>query len=1060
MGKISGSVTGSSGAVSGAQIVVTGVAAGLNVSAGAVTDGNGNYSTIPLPAGTYSVTASSGTLSATVNNAVVNNDGNTTVNVSLGSSPPPPTVSVTVTTSPSGLTIAADGVTFTAPHTFSWAPSSGHTIAVTTPQNASASAQLVWANWSDGGGISHGIFAPASGTATYTAAFTQQYFLTMTAGSGGTVSPSSGFFNAGQAVGISATPSSGESFSAWAGSGTGSFTGSTASASVTMNGPISETASFQGSSPAPDFSLSVTPGSQTVTAGGATSYTVTVIGSGGFAGAVNLVASGLPSGVSGGFNPSAITGSGTSTLTVNTGSGTPVGGYTLTVTGSSSSLSHSGSASLTVTAGGPPQPPSTVSVSPSSGSGTGQAFTFTFTDPSGGANIAAAQMDVNASLTAASACYLYFGNSSRTIQLAGDSGSFAGAAVIGSPGTLQNSQCAVDAGASSVTVSGNTLTLTLALSFKTAFAGAKNVYMEVQNSSFDSGWALRGTYTVTGSSATPNFSLSVSPGSQTIAAGGTTSYTVTVLGSGGFAGSVNLGVSGLPSGASGGFNPAAITGSGTSTLIVNTSSATPAGGYTVIVTGSGGGLTHTGSASLTITSAATPQPPSTVSVSPSGASGTGQTFSFTFSDPNGGGNISSTQMDINASLAAANACYFYYSRGSNALQLASDSGSFGSPATIGATGSLQNSQCSVDTGASSVSVSGTNLTVNLAISFKAAFVGAKYIYMEAQNASFDSGWAIRGSYGVTGGSGGGGGGGVTPQPPSTVSVSPSSASGTSQTFAFTFSDPNGGGNITSAQMDINASLTAANGCYFYYSRAANVLQLANDSGSFGSPTTIGVPGTQQNSQCSVDTGASSATVSGTNLTVNLAISFKAAFVGAKGIYMEAQNAAFDSGWAFRGTYSVTGGSSGGGGVTPQPPSTVSAAPSGGIGATQIFSLVFSDPAGGVNISSAQIDINASLTAANACYFYYSRPGNTIQLANNAGSFGATSTLGIPGTQQNSQCILDAGASSVSIAGNTLTLTLAITFKQPAYSGTKNIYMEAQNPSFDSGWALRGQWTIP
>jgi len=51
--------------------------------------------------------------------------------------------------------------------------------------------------------------------ATYTANFTTQYFLTMSAGVGGTVSPSSNWFNSGQSVPISATPNSGFGFTGW-----------------------------------------------------------------------------------------------------------------------------------------------------------------------------------------------------------------------------------------------------------------------------------------------------------------------------------------------------------------------------------------------------------------------------------------------------------------------------------------------------------------------------------------------------------------------------------------------------------------------------------------------------------------------------------------------------------------------------------------------------------------------------------------------------------------------------------------------------------------------------
>jgi hypothetical protein len=249
-------------------------------------------------------------------------------------------------------------------------------------------------------------------------------------------------------------------------------------------------------------------------------------------------------------------------------------------------------------------------------------------------------------------------------------------------------------------------------------------------------------------------------------------------------------------------------------------------------------------------------------------------------------------------------------------------------------------------------------------------------------------------------------------------------------------------------MVINASLVAANSCYFFYSRPSNAIQLANDSGTLGNPQTLGTAGTLFNGQCSINVGASSSTISGVSLTVNVVVTLNNA--GNDNIYMEAQNT-MDSGWAQRGTFTVG---------NPVAPTLVSVSPSSGSGAVQTFAFTISDTNGASNIQWVQLDVNASLTAASACYFYYVPSSNTIQLAGDSGSFGPSLTIGSPGTQQNSQCIVDAGASSSSISSNTLVLNLALSFKQPAFSGAKNIYMDASGQYIDSGWALKGSWTVP
>ncbi len=116
-----------------------------------------------------------------------------------------------------------------------------------------------------------------------------------------------------------------------------------------------------------DFMIAATPGSQTVAPGGTTSYTVAVAAQNGFTGTVALSASGLPSGASASFNPTSISGSGSSTLTVATASSTPAGNYSLTSTGTSGSLSHSANVTLTVS-GTPPQSASNLSANAASSS--------------------------------------------------------------------------------------------------------------------------------------------------------------------------------------------------------------------------------------------------------------------------------------------------------------------------------------------------------------------------------------------------------------------------------------------------------------------------------------------------------------------------------------------------------------------------------------------------------------------------------------------------------------------------------------------------------------------
>ncbi|MBM3149383.1 MAG: hypothetical protein FJZ88_05055, partial [Chloroflexi bacterium] len=204
------------------------LAAGASTTVAVSINSNANS----LSAGSYSDTV-------TFTNST-NGNGNTSRSVALTVSQL--NQSYTVTTSPSGLQVVVDGVTYTAPQTFSWVAGSSHTLSVSSPQSGTAGTRYAFSSWSDGGAQSHTITAPSSST-TYTANFATQYSLTTAASPSGdgTVTPSgTSWHNSGQTVSVSATASSGYNFTGWS----GDLTGSTNPSSLTMNGPKSVTAQF------------------------------------------------------------------------------------------------------------------------------------------------------------------------------------------------------------------------------------------------------------------------------------------------------------------------------------------------------------------------------------------------------------------------------------------------------------------------------------------------------------------------------------------------------------------------------------------------------------------------------------------------------------------------------------------------------------------------------------------------------------------------------------------------------------------------------------------------
>jgi hypothetical protein len=132
-----------------------------------------------------------------------------------------------------------------------------------------------------------------------------------------------------------------------------------------------------------------------------------------------------------------------------------------------------------------------------------------------------------------------------------------------------------------VTVSGGHLTITL-----TAVTGYPKI----------------SAIEITSGSATPDFTVAASPSSQSVLAGGSTTYTITTTGVNSFSGTVSFSASGLPTGATASFSPTTVAGSGSTTMTVTTGSATPAGTSSLTVTATSGTLTHTAGPSLVVTS--------------------------------------------------------------------------------------------------------------------------------------------------------------------------------------------------------------------------------------------------------------------------------------------------------------------------------------------------------------------------------------------------------------------------------------------------------------------------
>jgi len=137
------------------------------------------------------------------------------------------------------------------------------------------------------------------------------------------------------------------------------------------------------------------------------------------------------------------------------------------------------------------------SVSPSSGNTGNATLTAVYSDTAGYPSLGSAYLLINAGLSGSNACWVTYQKASNTLNLMNDAGNgWLGPIVAGSGNTLQNSQCVVNGIGSSGAGSGNSLALTVSLSFKPAFAGSKAVFLTADGGGLTSGWQSRGTWTV------------------------------------------------------------------------------------------------------------------------------------------------------------------------------------------------------------------------------------------------------------------------------------------------------------------------------------------------------------------------------------------------------------------------------------------------------------------------------------------------------------------------------------------------------------------------------------
>ncbi|HEY2015787.1 MAG TPA: hypothetical protein VGH38_19930 [Bryobacteraceae bacterium] len=294
--------------------------------------------------------------------------------------------------------------------------------------------------------------------------------------------------------------------------------------------------------------------------------------------------------------------------------------------------------------------------------------------------------------------------------------------------------------------------------------------------------------------------------------------------------------------------------------------------------------------------------------------------------------------------------------------------------------------------------------------------------------------------------------------PSVAGLTPAAGSGANRVITVTYNAPGGFETLNVVNVLINTALDARQACYLAYSRPANALYIVADNGDASqlSGRVMDGTGTIGNSQCTVTLAGSSASGSGNTLTLSLSLSFAPSFAGNRVIYAAARDVLQgNSGWQTMGVH----------GVPPLPatyPNATGMSPSSGSASTQTISFTYQDQTIASNLQTVWALINTALDGRAACYVSYFRPGNLVFLTPDDGD--GTHAVSMPltgnGTLSNGQCTVSAQGASVQTAGNSLTLTLPVTFK-PGFAGFKGVWLAAYTMNGQvSPWQALGAWAVP
>ena len=296
----------------------------------------------------------------------------------------------------------------------------------------------------------------------------------------------------------------------------------------------------------------------------------------------------------------------------------------------------------------------------------------------------------------------------------------------------------------------------------------------------------------------------------------------------------------------------------------------------------------------------------------------------------------------------------------------------------------------------------------------------------------------------------------------------SSEVGAEEVFTVTATDRNGYGDIAAIHFTLGYTEGGSDRqLWVYYDSRNNRLWLRNAAGTDWIKGTLGTSGIIEDPRVKIDCSKCDSypdpnDPNQNTLTLKLAITFKDAFpkdVLNRYLYIY-DRARLGSGWKRRGTWQV--------GVNLRPRAGTITPPSGSsaVGAERVFTVTATDGNGYSDIRAIHFTLGYTEGGSGRrLWVYYDARYNRLWLRNAAGTDWIKGTLGTSGIIEDPRVKIDCSKCDSypdpnDPNQNTLTLELAITFKDAFPKATLNRYLYIYDRKLlGSGWKRRGTWQV-